>query len=130
MAMTKRELIQFLDELTELVSKENKTRALLVKQKFIKDFEKNYEYQKEVIEESFRLPPCFIEAMPDSVQEEIKGKVIAALTKEGVCTPENVQRAMESKIYDLSDLIDIREYVRRMEEGWEKKERQEKRGGR
>lgn len=32
MAMTKRELIQFMDELVELASEENKTRAILVKE--------------------------------------------------------------------------------------------------
>lgn len=48
MAMTKRELIQFMDELVELASEENKTRAILVKEKFISDFEKSYEYEKEV----------------------------------------------------------------------------------
>ena len=32
MAMTKRELIQFMDELVELASEENKTRATLVKE--------------------------------------------------------------------------------------------------
>lgn len=45
MAMTKRELIQFMDELVELASEENKTRAILVKEKFISDFEKSYEYE-------------------------------------------------------------------------------------
>lgn len=48
MAMTKRELIKFMDELVELVSEENKSRAILVKEKFISDFEKSYEYEKEV----------------------------------------------------------------------------------
>ena len=57
-----------------------------------------------------------IAAMPDSVQEEIRQKVIAALTEHGECTPENVDRAMSSKIYDLEDLIDIREYVERIED--------------
>lgn len=47
--MTKRELIQFMDELVELASEENKTRAILVKEKFINDFEKSYEYEKEVV---------------------------------------------------------------------------------
>ena len=46
--MTKRELIQFMDELVELASEENKTRAILVKEKFINDFERSYEYEKEV----------------------------------------------------------------------------------
>lgn len=68
--------------------------------------------------------------MPDSVQEEIKQKVIAALTEHGECTPENVDRAMGSKIYDLEDLIDIREYVRQMETEQRKKSEQKRRGGR
>ena len=40
--MTKRELIQFMDELVELASEENKSRAILVKEKFINDFERSY----------------------------------------------------------------------------------------
>lgn len=74
MAMTKRELIQFMDELVELASEENKTRAILVKEKFISDFEKSYEYEKEVQTEVSYLPPYYIAAMPDDVQEEIKQK--------------------------------------------------------
>ena len=112
----KRELIQFMDELVELASEENKTRAILVKEKLISDFEKSYEYEKEVQTEVSYLPPYYIAAMPDDVQEEIKQKVIAALTEHGECTPENIENAMCSKIYDLEDLIDIREYVERMEE--------------
>ncbi len=42
--MTKQELIEFLDRLVELVSEENKTKAVLVKEKFINNFEKSYEY--------------------------------------------------------------------------------------
>ena len=130
MAMTKRELIEFLDGLVELASEENKTRAVLVKEKFISDFEKSYEYEKEVITEVSSLPPHYIAAMPDSVQEEIRQKVIAALTEHGECTPENIDNAMCSKIYDLDDLIDIREYVKRMEAEQRKKADQKRRGGR
>ena len=57
-------------------------------------------------------------------------KVIAALKEHGECTPENVDRAMSSKIYDLEDLIDIREYVERMEAEQRKKAEQKRRGGR
>ena len=128
--MTKKELIEFLNELVELASEENKTKAVSVKEKFISDFEKSYGYEKEVITEITKLPPHYIAAMPDSVQEEIKQKVIAALTEHGECTPENVDRAMGSKIYDLEDLIDIREYVRRMEAEQRKKTEQKRRGGR
>lgn len=98
--MTKRELIQFLDKLVELASEENKTKAILIKEKMISDFEKSYEYEKEVETEISDLPPYYIAAMPDDVQEEIKQKVITVLTEHGECTPENVDRAMSSKIND------------------------------
>ena len=128
--MTKRELIEFLNELVELASEENKTKAVSVKEKFISDFEKSYGYEKEVITEISKLPPHYIAAMPDAVQEEIRQKVMAVLAEHGECTPENVDRAMSSKIYDLEDLIDIREYVRRMETEQRKKAEQKRRGGR
>ncbi|MCM1375559.1 MAG: hypothetical protein NC245_10820 [Muribaculum sp.] len=130
MGFTRRELIQFLDGLVELASEENKVKAVLAKEKFISDFEKTYGYEKEVITEVSKLPPHYIATMPDSVQEEIKQKVIAALTEHGECTPENVDRAMSSKIYDLEDLIDIREYVERMEAEQRKRAEQKRRGSR
>ena len=130
MAMTKRELIEFMDGLVELASEENKATAVLVKERFISDFEKSYEYEKEVREEVSYLPPYYIAAMPDDVQEEIRKKVIEALTEVGECTPENIDSAMCSKIYDLEDLIDIREYVRRVEEEQRKEVEQKRRGGR
>mgnify|MGYP004663478695 FL=1 len=128
--MTKKELIKFLDGLVELVSEENKAKAVLAKEKFLSDFEKSYGYEKEVITEASKLPPHYIAAMPDSVQEEIRQKVIVALTEHGECTPENVDRAMSSKIYDLEALIDIRVYVERMEAEQRKKAEQKRRGGR
>ena len=128
--MTKKELIEFLNELVELASEENKTKAVSVKEKFISDFEKSYEYEKEAVTEVSKLPPHYIAAMPDSVQEEIRQKVMAVLAEHGECTPENVDRAMSSKIYDLEDLIDIREYVGRMEAEQRKKAEQKRRGGR
>ena len=130
MGFTKRELIEFMDGLVELASEENKATAVLVKERFISDFEKSYEYEKEVKEEVSYLPPYYIAAMPDDVQEEIRKKVIEALTEVGECTPENIDSAMCSKIYDLEDLIDIREYVRRMEEEQRKEAEQKRRGGR
>lgn len=125
--MTKRELIQFLNELVELASEENKAQAILVKEKFIGDFEKSYTYEKEVETEISHLPPHYIAAMPESVQEEIREKVIVALTEAGECTPENIEKAMCSKIYDIGDLIDVRKYIRKMEE--QKKKANQKRGG-
>ena len=130
MAMTRRELIQFMDELVELASEENKERAIYIKEKFISNFRTIQEYEKEVRTEITELPPYYIAAMPDLIQEEIKAKVMAALTECGECTPENVERAMSSKIYDLDDLIDIKEYVRRMEEEQQKKAEQKRGNGR
>lgn len=130
MGFTKKELIQFMDELVELAGEENKTKAIMIKEKFISDFEKSYGFEKEVETEVSYLQPHYVATMPDSMQEEIKEKVIAALTEHGECTPENIDRAMSSKIYDLEDLIDIREYVRRMEEERKKKAEPKRRGGR
>ena len=130
MAMTRRELIQFMDELVDLASKENKQRAICIKEKFISNFSTIREYEREGKKEITELPPYYIAAMPDSIQEEIKVKVIAALTECGECTPENVERAMCSKIYDLSNLIDIKEYVRRMEEEQQRKAEQKRGKGR
>ena len=130
MGFTRRELIEFMDGLVELASEENKATAVLVKERFISDFEKSYEYEKEVREDVSYLPPYYIAAMPDDVQEEIRKKVIEALTEVGECTPENIDSAMCSKIYDLEDLIDIREYVRRMKEEQRREVEQKRRGGR
>lgn len=128
--MTKKELIEFLDGLVELASEENKEKAVLVKEKFINGFEKNYEYEQEVQKESPFLPSYYIAAMPDSAQEEIRQKVIAALTEHGECTPENIDRAMNSQICDLKKWVDVHEYVKRMETEQRKKTEQKRRGGR
>lgn len=126
MGFTRKELVQFLDGLMELVSEENKTEALLVKEQFISDFEKSCGFEREeetVIED---LPPYYVAAMPDDVQKEIRKEVTSALTKAGACTPENIEGAMCSKIYDLDDTIDIRKYVRMMKERERNKRETEK----
>lgn len=46
MGFTKKELIKFMDELVELAGEENKTKAILVKEKFISDFEKNTDLKR------------------------------------------------------------------------------------
>ena len=130
MGFTKRELIQFLDGLAELASEENKAKAVLAKEKFLSDFENTYGYEKEGITEVSKLPPHYIAAMPDAAQEEIRQKVMAALTEHGECTPENVDRAMSSKIHDLEGLINIREYAERMETEQRKETERKRRGGR
>ena len=128
--MTKQELIESLNKLVELASEENKTKAVSVKEEIISDFEKSYGYAEEAEKKVSYLPQDYIAEMPDSVQEEIRQKVMAALTEHGECTPENVDHAMSSKIYDLEDQIDIRGYVKRMEAEQRKKAEQKRRGGR
>ena len=97
------------------------------KRKMIDDFEKNYGFEKEAERQISYLPPHDIAAMRDDVQEEFKQKVMVELMKHRECTPWNVQRAMASKIYDLSDLIDIREHMERIEEESRKKAEQSRR---
>lgn len=121
MDFTKKELIKFMDEPVELASEENKIKAIMVKEKFISDFEKSYGFEKEAETKVSYQPPHYVAAMPDSMQEEIREKVISDLTEHGECTPENIDRAMNTQIYDLEDLIDIREYVRRLEKERKKK---------
>lgn len=116
MGFTKKELVQFLDGLVELASEERKTEALLVKEQFISDFEKSYGFEKEEEVVVTDLPPYYVATMPHSVQAEIRKEVVAGLREAGECTPENIDRAMRSKIYDLEELIDIRKYVRLMED--------------
>lgn len=128
--MTKRELIESLDGLVELASEESRTKAVLIKENFIRDFEKSYGYEQEIHTGFSYLPPFYVAAMPDAVQEEIKKKVIAGLTERGECTPDNVERAMCSKIYDLEDLTDIREYVDKIEAEQRREMERKRRGGR
>ena len=125
--MTRKELIEFLHDITSTIHESEKER---VEAKII-EFANGFEFaEKEVEKEVGYLPPHYIAAMPDAVQEEIKEKVIAALTEVGECTPENIERAMCSKIYDLEDLIDVREYIKKMEEEQRKKSEQKRRVGR
>lgn len=105
MAMTKRELIQFMDELVELASEENKTRAILVKEKFISDFEKSYEYEREVQTEVSYLPPYYIAAMPDDVQEEIKQKKLKSdAMQRGMKESEYIRLLMSQKPNDYPEI--------------------------
>ena len=127
--MTRRELIEFLDSLVELAGEGNKAKAILVREQFLSSFEKSYEYE-EVFTEVSGLPPHYVAEMPGDVQEEIRKKVTAALTEAGECTLDNIDRAMASKIHDLEALIDVREYIGRIESEQKKKGEQERRGGR
>lgn len=104
--------IQFFDGLTELVSDENKGKARVQIRKFLLEFEKSYQYEDAVMQRNVPyLPPYYIPAMPQAVQDEIRKKLTAKLTGQGENTPEQVEQFMRSQIYDLKGLIDIKEYV-------------------
>lgn len=112
MGFTKLELIQFFDGLTELVSEENKGKAKVQIRKFFLVFEAGYQYEDAVTQRGVPyLPPYYISAMPQSTQEEIREKLTAELTGQGEYTPERVEQLMCSRIYDLGDLIDIKDYM-------------------
>lgn len=111
MGFTKSELIQFFDGLTELVSEENREKARVQIRKFLLSFEKSYQYEDTVMHRGVPyLPPYYIEAMPQAVQEEIREKLAVKLTEQGEYTAEKLERLMRSKIRDLEGLIDVKEY--------------------
>ncbi len=112
MGFTKLELVQFFDRLTELVSEENKEKARVLIREFFLDFEKSYQYGDAVMRRGVPyLPPYYISTMPQIMQEEIREKLVAKLTEQGEYTPARLEEFMCSKINDLEELIDVKEYM-------------------
>ena len=112
MGFTKWELIQFFDGLIELVSEENREKARGQIRKFLLDFEKCYQYEDAATQRDVPyMPPYYISAMPQTMQEEIREKLTVKLTEQGEYTPERVEELMCSKICDLEGLIDIKDYT-------------------
>lgn len=112
MGFTKLELVQFFDGLTELVSEENRGKARVQIRKFLLEFEKSYQYEDAVTQRNVPyIPPYYIPAMPQAVQEEIREKLAAKLTGQEENAAERIEQFMRSQIYDLKGLIDIKEYV-------------------
>lgn len=58
------------------------------------------------------VPPYYISVMPQSLQEEIREKLKAKLTERGEYSPEKIEQMMRVKIYDLKELIDIKDYAK------------------
>lgn len=130
MCFTRRELIQFGEKLMELVSEENKAGAETLLRSFVSDFEKTYEYEKEVKKEAVIQKLYYVAALPEDMQEEIRQRVTAKLTELGIFTPENLENAMSSRLCDLERLIETREYIQRIEEEQQKKAAEQGKGGR
>ena len=81
-------------------------------------------------DKSFRPAVILYSGNAGSCAERDQKKVIKTLTEYGEYTPENIDLAMSFQIYDLEDLIDIREYVGRMEVKQRKNVEQKGRRGR
>lgn len=130
MGFTKRELIEFFNSLTELVSEENQKEARFLIQTFMDGFEKSYPYETIHTEkEILSFPACHIVALPEPIQQKIKEDVSARLKEIGDYSPENVERAMNSKLCDMEELLDIQKYTAKLEQ--EKRKMLERnRGGR
>ncbi len=113
MGFTKRELVQFFDELTGFISEEKQSKAKILIRGFILDFEKSYKYEDAVLQKDVPyVPPYYISAMPQSFQEEIRRKLTEKLTELGEYSSEKVEHMMHFKIYDLKELIDIKDYAK------------------
>lgn len=117
MGFTKRELVEFFDSLTELVSEENRKEAEFLIQTFIDDFEKSYPYETTIHMEgqTVSFPACYVSSMSESIQQEIREEVSARLWETGNYSPENVDRAMDSRLCDLEELLDIAKYAGKLE---------------
>ena len=113
MGFTKKELVQFFDELTGFISEEKQSKAKILIRGFILDFEKSYKYEDAVLQKDVPyVPPYYISAMPQSFQEDIRRKLTAKLTELGEYSSEKVEHMMHFKIYDLKVLIDIKDYAK------------------
>ncbi len=116
MGFTKRELIGFFDSLTELVREENRKEAEFLIQTFMDNFEKSYQYEMTIHtgKETVSLA-CYVVALPDIVQQEIREEVSARLREIGNYSPESVDHAMDSRLCDLEELLDIAKYAGKLE---------------
>ena len=117
MGFTKRELVGFFDSLTELVREEKRKEAEFLIQTFMDSFEKSYQYEMTIHtgKETVSFSTCYVAAMPDIVQQEIREEVSARLKETGNYSPESVERAMDSRLCDLEELLDIAKYAGKVE---------------
>lgn len=107
MALTKKELIEFLNELTELVEVTQKEKANKIAQKILNEYEHQFGFEEEVVQETSII---YVGSLPEEVQKQIKSEVVSKLRELGLYSQENIERAMESKLSDLEDIIDTKKY--------------------
>lgn len=107
MALTRIELIEFLNELTELAEVTHKEKANKIVQIILNEYEHQFVFEEEMVRETSLI---YVRSLPEEVQKQIKYEVISKLRELGLYSPENVERAMESKINDLEDIIVTKKY--------------------
>ncbi len=100
--MVDKKLKQIRKELLGMVKKDKRAEAEEILNRIIGELE-----PKDTVSD----PSLFIGLMPESVQKKILKEVTKNLKKIGQYSEENVQRAMDSKLWDLDELIDYRKFV-------------------
>lgn len=62
-------------------------------------------------EEITIYPNMFVCMLPEDIQDEIRKEVTSYLKKMGAYSEENVQNAMDSRLWVLDEVIDYRKYA-------------------
>jgi len=53
----------------------------------------------------------YVTQLPTEIQTKIRAEITASLTAKGDFTEDNLQRAMDSKLSDLDEVLDIGKYT-------------------
>lgn len=53
----------------------------------------------------------YVTELPTEIQAEIRAEITASLTATGDFTEDNLQRAMDSRLSDLDEVLDAGKYV-------------------
>lgn len=53
----------------------------------------------------------YVAQLPTEIQAEIRAEITASLTVTGDFTEDNLQRAMDSRLSDLDEVLDIGKYA-------------------
>jgi len=53
----------------------------------------------------------YVTQLPTEIQTKIREEITASLTAKGDFTEDNLQRAMDSKLSDLDEVLDIGKYT-------------------
>jgi len=71
----------------------------------------------------------YVSSLPYLMQQQIRKEVIEKLQKLGSYSPENVERAINSRLSDLENVIDVRKYEERQQEEKKRKDNEKENKG-